>query len=64
VTTRRLLWGLAAMAAIFLLGSIVGGAWEDSDTARGFTIALWTISVCGAVALLVVYVSSLVSRRR
>ena len=52
------------MAAIFLLGSIVGGAWEDSDTARGFTIALWRISVCGAVALLVVYVSSLVSRRR
>ena len=52
------------MAAIFLLGSIVGGAGEDSDTARGFTIALWTISVCGAVALLVVYVSSVVSRRR
>lgn len=52
------------MAAVFLAGSLIAEAWEDSDTARGMAIALWTLSGSGAVALLVVFVSAHVFRRR
>jgi len=47
MTTRRILYGLAGMVALFVLGSIIGGVWDDNDTAGGITSTLWVISIIG-----------------
>ncbi len=53
MTTRRILYGLAAMIALFIIGSIIGGVWDDNDTAGDITVTLWAISIIGAALLLI-----------
>jgi len=64
MTIRRILYGLAAMVALFIIGSIIGGVWDDNDTAGGITATLWAISVIGAAVLLLALAVILVRRRR
>lgn len=53
MTHRRILYGLAAMVAIFVIGVIIGAVWDDDDTAGAITVTLWAISLIGAVLLLI-----------
>jgi hypothetical protein len=46
------------MVALFVVGSIIGGVWDDSDTAGAITVALWAISIVGAAILIVVFAVS------
>jgi hypothetical protein len=64
MTTRRILYALAAMVAVFIIGSIIGGVWDDSDTAGNITVTLWAISIIGAALLLVILAVNSVRRRR
>lgn len=64
MTTRRILYALAAMVALFMIGSIIGGVWTDSDTAGNITATLWAISIVGAALLLLALVVTSVRRRR
>lgn len=52
MTTRRILYGLVAMVALFVIGALIGGVWDDNDTAGAITVTLWAISIVGAVVLL------------
>ena len=63
MSNRNILWGLAAMVALFIVGSIVGGVWDDSDTAGAITVALWAISIIGAAVLIVLLVVNALRRR-
>ena len=56
MTTRRILYALVAMVALFIVGAIIGGVWDDSDTAA--------ISIIGAALLLVMLAVTSVRRRR
>ena len=58
MTTRQFWSGLGAMVALFVVGSIIGGVWDDSDTAGAITVALWAISIVGAAILIVVFAVS------
>jgi Na+/melibiose symporter-like transporter len=64
MTTRRILFALAAMVALFIIGVIIGGIWDDSDAAGGITVTLWAISVIGAVLLVVMLAVASLRRRR
>lgn len=63
MTTRNLLWGLAAMVALFVIGSIIGGVWDDSDVAGVITVTLWAVSIIGAAVLLLLLVVAAFRRR-
>jgi hypothetical protein len=52
------------MVAIFVIGSIIGGVWDDDDTAGAITVTLWAISVVGAVLLLVMLAMATARDRR
>jgi Na+/melibiose symporter-like transporter len=52
MTTRRILYGLAGMVALFVVGAVIGGMWDDNDTAGNITVSLWAISIIGAALLL------------
>ena len=56
MSTRRILYGLVAMVVLFVVGSVIGGTWDDSDAAGAITVALWAISIVGAALLLVMLV--------
>lgn len=62
MTTRRLLYGLVAMVAVFVIGSVIGGIWDENDTAGAITVGLWAISIIGAMLLLITF--AVTSRRR
>jgi uncharacterized membrane protein YoaK (UPF0700 family) len=62
MTTRRILYGLAAMVALFIIGAIIGGVWDNNDTAGAITVTLWAISAIGAVVLLLALI--VIRRRR
>jgi MYXO-CTERM domain-containing protein len=64
MTTRRILYALVAMVALFIVGPIIGGVWDDSDAAGNITVTLWTISIIGAALLLVMLAVTSVRRRR
>jgi uncharacterized membrane protein YoaK (UPF0700 family) len=59
---RRILYGLAAMVALFVVGAIIGGVWDNNDTAGAVTVTLWAVSIVGAVLLVAFGVIS--ARRR
>ena len=63
MTTRKLLYGLGAMVALFVIGSSIGGIWDESDTAGAITVALWAISIIGAVLLLIAFAVASIQRR-
>jgi len=55
VTTRRLLYWLAAMVALLVVGTIIGLIWADtSDLAGAFAGVTNIISAVGIVVLLIV----------
>jgi ABC-type proline/glycine betaine transport system permease subunit len=61
ITTRRLLYWLAAMVALLVVGTIIGLIWADtSDLAGAFAGVTNIISGVGIVALLI----ALAVRRR
>ena len=64
MTTRRILYALVAMVALFIAGAIIGGVWDDSDAAGNITVTLWAISIIGAALLLVMLAVTSVRRRR
>jgi uncharacterized membrane protein len=64
MTTRRILQALAATVALFIIGAIIGGVWDHSDTAGNITVTLWAISIIGAALLLVMLAVISVRRRR
>ena len=62
MTTRRTLYALAAMVALFAVGMAVGLMWADtSDVAGAFAGVTNVVSAVGIVVLLVVLA---VRRRR
>ena len=63
MTRRNILWGLAGMVALFIVGSIIGGVWDDNDTAGAITVVLWAISIIGAALLLLAFAVSFVRQR-
>jgi hypothetical protein len=52
------------MLALFVIGSIIGGVWDDNDTAGGITSTLWVISIIGAIVLLLALAVVTVKGRR
>ena len=63
-TNRRILYGVVAIIAIFIMGAVIGGVWDDNDTAGAITVTLWAISVIGMALLLLSFAVSSVRRRR
>jgi len=62
ISTRRLLYWLAAMVALLVVGTIVGLIWADtSNVAGAFAGVTNVISVVGIVVLLIALA---VQRRR
>ena len=54
ITTRRLVYGLAAMVALLIVGTTIGVLWADtSDLAGGFAGVTNIFSVVGIVLLLI-----------
>jgi hypothetical protein len=54
ISTRRLLYWLAAMVALLVVGTIIGLIWADtSDVAGAFAGVTNVISVVGIVVLLI-----------
>jgi hypothetical protein len=61
VTRRRILYGLAAMVVLLVVGTTIGLVWADtSNVAGAFAGVTNVISVAGIVAILI----SLAVRRR
>ena len=62
ITTRRILYGLAAMVALLVVGTIIGLIWADtSNLAGGIAVVTNIVGVVG-VALLLIALA--VTRRR
>jgi hypothetical protein len=63
ITTRRILYGLAAMVTLLVVGTIIGVIWADtSDTAGAIAVATNIIGGVGAALLLIAL--AVVTRRR
>ena len=62
ITTRRLVYGLAAMVVLVLVGTIIGLIWADTSDVAG-TIAVVT-NVVGGAAVVVLLLMLVVSARR
>ena len=61
-TTRRILYGLAAMVALLVVGTIIGLIWADtSNLAGGFALVTNIAGIAGVVLLLIALA---VTRRR
>ena len=62
MTTRRLVYGLAAMVVLFVVGTAVGLIWADTSDAAGLFAGVTNVlSVVGMLALLI---ALFVTRRR
>ena len=54
ITTRRILYWLAAMVGLLIVGTVVGLIWADtSDAAGAFAGVTNVVSVAGIVVLLI-----------
>lgn len=64
MTSRRIIYGLIGMVALFIIGALIGGIWDDNDTAGTISATLWAISIIGAALLLIalIYVATRRSR--
>jgi lipid-A-disaccharide synthase-like uncharacterized protein len=49
---RKILYGLVAMAALFVVGAVIGGVWDHNDTAGNLAVTFWGISIVGSALLL------------
>lgn len=62
INTRRILYGLAAMFALLVVGTIIGLIWADtSNLAGGIAVAT---NIVGGVGVLLLLVTLVVTRRR
>ena len=62
ITKRRILYGLAAMVVVFVVGLIIGLIWADTSDLAG-VIAGITNVVAGAAILVLLIALAVVSRR-
>lgn len=62
ITTRRILYGLAAMVALLVAGTIVGLIWADTSNLAG-AIAVVT-NIVGAVGVALLLIALALTRRR
>jgi uncharacterized membrane protein YdcZ (DUF606 family) len=62
ITTRRILYGLAAMVALLVVGTIVGLIWADTSNLAG-AIAVVT-NIVGAVGVVLLLIALALTRRR
>ena len=54
ITTRRIVYGLGAMVALLVVGTIIGLIWADtSNVAGAFAVVTNIVSVAGIVILLI-----------
>ena len=63
ITRRRIAYGLAAMVAVLVVGTIVGLIWADTSDVAG-AIAVATNIVGGAGVALLLIALAVVTRRR
>jgi uncharacterized membrane protein YdcZ (DUF606 family) len=61
-TSRRILYGLAAMVVLLVVGTIVGLIWADTSDLAG-AIAVVT-NIVGAVGIVLLLIALAVARRR
>jgi uncharacterized membrane protein YeaQ/YmgE (transglycosylase-associated protein family) len=59
----RFLYGLVAMIALWVVGAVIGGVWDHSDTAGNIAVTLWAISIVGAALLLFAWTWKVMRRR-
>ena len=63
ITTRRILYGLAALVVVLVVGTIIGLIWADtSNVAGGIAVVTNIIGGVGVVVLLIAL--AVVTRRR
>ena len=62
ITTRRLVYWLAAMVALLVVGTIVGLIWADTSNLAGAFAGM--TNVISVVALVAILIALLVRRRR
>jgi uncharacterized membrane protein YdcZ (DUF606 family) len=62
ITTRRIKYGLAAMVALLVVGTIIGLIWADTSDAAG-AIAV-TTNIVGAVGVVILVIALAVVKRR
>ena len=62
ITTRQILYGLAAMVALLVVGTIIGLIWADTSDAAG-SIAVGT-NIIGVVGVVLLLIALAVTRRR
>ena len=61
ITTRRIKYGLAAMVALLVVGTIIGLIWADTSDAAG-AIAV-TTNIVGAVGVVILVIALAVVKR-
>ena len=61
ITTRRILYGLAALVALLVVGTIIGFIWADTSDVAG-SIAVAT-NIVGAVGIALLLIALAVTRR-
>ena len=62
ITTRPILYGLAAMVALLVVGTIIGLIWADTSDVAG-AIAVVT-NIVGVVGIALLLIALAVTRRR
>jgi hypothetical protein len=62
ITTRRILYWLAAMVAVLVVGTIIGLIWADTSDVAGFIAVVTNIG--GAVGIVVLLIALAVVTRR
>ena len=62
ITTRRILYWLAAVVAVVVVGTIIGFIWADTSDVAG-SIAVGT-NIIGVVGIVVLLIALVVTRRR
>jgi uncharacterized membrane protein len=61
---RTILYGLAAMVALFVVGAVIGGVWDHDNTAGNIAVTFWGISIVGAALLLLALTWRMLRRRQ
>jgi uncharacterized membrane protein YdcZ (DUF606 family) len=62
ITTRRLVYGLAAMVVLIIVGTIIGLIWADTSDAAGAFAG--TTNVIGIVGIVLILIALTLRRRR
>ena len=63
MTIRNIVYGVGAMVALFVVGAVIGGAWDHDDTAGNIAVTFWDISSFGAALLLLALTGRMLRRR-